>query len=150
MPQSQTARSVDPVPGCADLHEWPQRWMGFPEDIPPGEQLVACFRPFLQHLSERHLSHKTIRKHVNNLWVLGGDIIRDLNDTRRRDTRRSTRWSLMPWRTVGDCRMAATQKMRYVPLSPPAASSVDSSNGSPVSSGHSPTDSSEEPITRSS
>ena len=42
---------------------------------------MACFRPFLQYLSERPLSHRTIRKHVNNLWVLGGDIIRDLNDT---------------------------------------------------------------------
>ena len=81
VPQSQTARSVDPVPGCADLHEWPQRWMGCPEDIPPGQKLVACFRPFFQHLSERQRSHKTIRKHVNNLWVLGGEIIRDLNDT---------------------------------------------------------------------
>ena len=55
--------------------------MGFPEDIPPGQKLVECFRPFLQHLSERQLSHKTIRKPVNNLWVLGGEIIRDLNDT---------------------------------------------------------------------
>ena len=81
VPQSQTAPSVEPVPGCEDLPDWPQRWMGFPEDIPPGEKLVACFRPFLQHLSERHLSHKTVRKHVNNLWVLGGEIIRDLNDT---------------------------------------------------------------------
>ena len=55
--------------------------MGFPEDIPPGETLVACFRPFLQHLSERQLSANTIRKHVTNVWALGGEIIRGFNDT---------------------------------------------------------------------
>jgi hypothetical protein len=27
------------------------------------------------------LSPKTIQKHVNNLWVLGGEIIRDLHQT---------------------------------------------------------------------
>ena len=55
--------------------------MGFPEDIPPGENIVECFRPFLHHLVQLQLAPKTIRKHVNNLWVLGGEMIRDLNET---------------------------------------------------------------------
>ena len=55
--------------------------MGFPKDVPPGEQIVDCFRPFLNHLIQLQLSRTTLRKHVNNLWVLGGDIIRKLNDT---------------------------------------------------------------------
>lgn len=55
--------------------------MGFPEDIPPGVKIVACFRPFLQHLIQLPLSRKTVCKHVNNLWVLGGEIIRDLHET---------------------------------------------------------------------
>ena len=55
--------------------------MGFAKDVPPGEHLVQCFRPFLHHLIERQLSKTTMRKHVNNLWVLGGEIIRKLNDT---------------------------------------------------------------------
>jgi hypothetical protein len=55
--------------------------MGFPEDIPPGEQLLECFRPFLDHLLQLQLSRSTISKHVNNLWVLGGDIIRRLQET---------------------------------------------------------------------
>ena len=54
--------------------------MGFEKDLPPGEQLVACFRPFLEYLGESDLSRKTIRKHIDNLWVLGGEIIRDLNE----------------------------------------------------------------------
>jgi hypothetical protein len=55
--------------------------MGSERDLPPGERLVICFRPFLQHLASSTLSRKTIRKHVNHLWVLGGEIIRDLNET---------------------------------------------------------------------
>ena len=54
--------------------------MGLEKDVPPGEKLVACFRPFLEHLASTSLSRKTIRKHVDNLWVLGGEIIRDLNE----------------------------------------------------------------------
>jgi len=53
--------------------------MGLEKDIPPGEQLVACFRPFLEHLAGSGLSPKTIQKHVDNMWVLGGEFIRDLN-----------------------------------------------------------------------
>jgi hypothetical protein len=55
--------------------------MGFPADVPPGEHLVARFRPFLNHLIQLELSRNTLRKHVNNLWVLGGEIIRRLNDS---------------------------------------------------------------------
>ena len=43
--------------------------------------MVACFRPFLCYLIQQNLSRKTIRKHVDNLWMLGGEIIRDLNQT---------------------------------------------------------------------
>jgi hypothetical protein len=55
--------------------------MGWEKDLPPGEELVACFRPFLEELVASDLSPKTIQKHVDNLWALGGEIIRDLNQT---------------------------------------------------------------------
>lgn len=54
--------------------------MGLERDLPPGEQLLACFRPFLVHLASSSLSPKTIRRHVDNLWLLGGELIRDLNE----------------------------------------------------------------------
>ena len=54
--------------------------MGLDKDLPPGEQLLACFRPFIKHLASSSLSRKTIRKHVDNLWMLGGEIIRDLHE----------------------------------------------------------------------
>ena len=55
--------------------------MGLDKDLPPGEELVACHRPFIEHLASSSLSSKTIRRHLDNLWMLGGEIIRDLNYT---------------------------------------------------------------------
>jgi hypothetical protein len=66
---------------CRDLNSWPRSWRGEEKDIPPGEKLVACFRPFLDALAASDLSPKTIQKHVDNLWALGGEIIRNLNET---------------------------------------------------------------------
>jgi hypothetical protein len=66
---------------CRGLDGWPRAWMGLEKDLPPGEQLVAFFRPFLEHLVTSELSPKTIQKHVDNLWALGGEIIRDLHET---------------------------------------------------------------------
>jgi hypothetical protein len=56
--------------------------MGVEKDMRPGEELVGCLRPFIEHLVSSSLSPKTIRRHVDNLWLLGGEIIRDLNDDR--------------------------------------------------------------------
>ena len=55
--------------------------MGWEKDLPPGEKMVACFRPFLEALVCSDLSPKIIQKHVDNIWLLGGEIIRDLNQT---------------------------------------------------------------------
>jgi len=66
---------------CRGLEGWPRSWMGWEKDLPPGEKLVICFRPFLEHLVRSGRSPQTIQKHVDNMWVLGGEIIRDLNET---------------------------------------------------------------------
>ena len=65
---------------CRGLDGWPRSWMGWEKDLPPGEKLMACFRPFLEALVASDLSPKTIQKHVDNLWALGGEIIRHLNE----------------------------------------------------------------------
>ena len=64
---------------CRDLNGWPRSWMGLEKDLPPGEQLLTLFRPFLENLAASDLSPKTIQKHVDNMWALGGEFIRDLN-----------------------------------------------------------------------
>jgi hypothetical protein len=68
---------------CPDLHEWPRSWMGEERDLPHGEQIVECFKPFLRHLLDQNLSGKTLRKHRDNLWVLGGELISCLHETPR-------------------------------------------------------------------
>src|SRR5499427_2708747 len=65
---------------CRDLNGWPRSWMGLEKDLAAGEQLVMMFRPFLGNLAASNLSPKTIQKHVDNVWVLGGEFIRDLHN----------------------------------------------------------------------
>jgi hypothetical protein len=76
---TKSATAIDVSTFCRDLDNWPRSWMGLEKDLPPGEALVVCFRPFIEHLAQANLSPKTIRQHVDNLWSLGGEIIRDLH-----------------------------------------------------------------------
>jgi hypothetical protein len=84
---SRVNRAAKPAPPsdasayCRDLDNWPRSWMGLEKDLPPGEQVLAFLRPFIEHLAASSLSPKTIRNHVDNLWILGGEIIRDLHYT---------------------------------------------------------------------
>src|SRR5271169_3704626 len=77
------AASAADTSAYGDLDHWPRSWMGVEKDLPPAEGLLACFRPFIAQLASSSLSRKTILKHVDNLWLLGGAIIRDLNDDPR-------------------------------------------------------------------
>jgi hypothetical protein len=60
--------------------------MGMEQDIPPGERLVACFKPFIEHLADSGKPRRTIQEHVDNMWALGGEFITGLNydPTRRK------------------------------------------------------------------
>jgi hypothetical protein len=66
---------------CPDLEQWPRSWMYEERDLSSGQQMVDCFKPFLRHLLSLKLSRKTFRKHRDNLWLLGGEIISDLHET---------------------------------------------------------------------
>jgi hypothetical protein len=37
---------------------------------------VECFRPFLRELLNSPLSRTTLRRHRDNIWALGGEVIR--------------------------------------------------------------------------
>jgi hypothetical protein len=65
---------------CPDFREWPESWRGEANDKPYGEGLIELFRPFLQSLIDHGWSKSTIRNHIDNLWLLGGEIIREVND----------------------------------------------------------------------
>src|SRR5688572_27696609 len=49
---------------CRDLSEWPKRWMGEENDLPPGRRLVEYFMPFLLHLAKSGLSRRTIHMRI--------------------------------------------------------------------------------------
>jgi hypothetical protein len=88
--RATTAAPHDLEHYCRDLNGWPRSWMGLEKDLPPGEQLLALFRPFLEHLAASDLSPKTIQKHVDNMWALGGEFIRDLHSD---SSLRKSQWS---------------------------------------------------------
>ena len=60
---------------CPDLDQWPRSWAYEARDIPPGLQIVECFKPFLRELLSRHLSRQTLRRYRDNIWALGGEVI---------------------------------------------------------------------------
>ena len=64
---------------CPDFPEWPDRWQGEEEDVAYGQGLLAAMRPFVSDLIARGLKERTIRTHMDNLWLLGGEIIREVN-----------------------------------------------------------------------
>jgi len=57
--------------------------MGEEKDLAVGQRLVEYFMPFLLHLAKSGLSKRTIQNHVDNMWLLGGEIIRDVNEEPR-------------------------------------------------------------------
>lgn len=63
--------------------------MAEPRDLPPGRAMVECFKPFLRHLLSTGLAGKTLRRHRDNLWLLGGELIRRLHEDPRLRRRRA-------------------------------------------------------------
>jgi len=62
------------------MEDWPANWAGDDEDVPAGRGLVAILRPFITDLHAQGLSDGTIRRHLDNLWLIGGEVIREVND----------------------------------------------------------------------
>lgn len=61
---------------CPDLQDWPERWKFDEHDLAPGQAIVEFFKPFLLGLLAKNLSLKTLRRDRDNLWLLGGELIR--------------------------------------------------------------------------
>lgn len=59
-----------------DLDDWPRSWHVERADIAVGEQIVQVLMPFLLHLLDQGLAKATISRHRDNLWTLGGELIR--------------------------------------------------------------------------
>jgi hypothetical protein len=48
------------------------------KDVPYGEGIIAIYKPFVDELLSR-LSLNTVKRHLGNLWLLGGELIREIN-----------------------------------------------------------------------
>ena len=78
---------------CPDLDDWPRSWHYEPADIEIGQQIVAVLTPFLLHLLDRGLAKTIVHRHRDNLWALGGELIRRRYDDKklaRMDARAAT------------------------------------------------------------
>ena len=75
----QPRRIASPQPLLVLMERWPDGWAGVADDEPFGAGLVAEFQPFVTHLQTLGLAPRTVRRHLDNLWVIGGEIIRRLN-----------------------------------------------------------------------
>jgi len=59
---------------------WPSSWRADDEDIPYGQGLLEEFKPFVAYLIEREkLARSVTRRHLNNLFLLGGELIYRIN-----------------------------------------------------------------------
>ena len=56
--------------------KWPTSWQGEETDIPIGIGILNAFTPFLKNLVDSGLAASTLRRHFSNIWLLGGEIIR--------------------------------------------------------------------------
>jgi hypothetical protein len=48
--RTTSAPAADVERYCRGLGDWPRSWMGLEKDVPPGQRLVTCFRPFIEYL----------------------------------------------------------------------------------------------------
>jgi hypothetical protein len=68
-------RRLDPN-DHADFDTWPASWKFTPRDLRTGQRIVDVFKPFVFHLAESGVPVRTFRRHIDNLWLLGGELIR--------------------------------------------------------------------------
>jgi len=73
---------------CKDIGNWPNSWEREEKDLEIGERILnQVFVPFFEFLIEQQFAKKTIQKHMNNIWLLGGELIdRVVMDEELRDT----------------------------------------------------------------
>nr|VFJ42581.1 MAG: hypothetical protein BECKDK2373B_GA0170837_10024 [Candidatus Kentron sp. DK] len=62
-----------------DFLEWPGSWSGGKEDLFYSGGLLEIFEAFVAYLDQSGLTKKTIRRHMSNLWLLGGELVRTIN-----------------------------------------------------------------------
>ncbi len=73
-------RDTQPTDYFSEFEEWPSKWMIVDKDLKIGTAMIESFEVFVGALIDDGMSPKTIKKHMQNLDLLGAEIIRRLND----------------------------------------------------------------------
>ena len=66
-----------------DMNDWPKRWAGDKSDLPIGGRIVQSMHSFLLAMMEDGLAPTTMNRHLDNLWLLGGEIIYRVHDDQK-------------------------------------------------------------------
>ena len=62
-----------------DIEEWPESWMIDRPDLATGQAILTVLEPFIQHMVNQGLSRRTLKRHIDNLGALGGEVISKVN-----------------------------------------------------------------------
>ena len=65
---------------CKDIDNWPDKWEIAEEDIVIGKSITEQFKIFLIDRIDKGRAKKTIKNDATYLWVLGGELIRAINE----------------------------------------------------------------------
>ena len=61
-----------------EIDNWPNTWKICSKDIVYGKKLIKLMKPFIDEISKKY-SSRTVKKHTDNLWLLGGYTINLIN-----------------------------------------------------------------------
>ena len=65
---------------CKDIENWPARWEIVKEDLAIGQAITEQFKLFLLDRIKKGRTKKTVKNCADLLWVLGGELIRSINE----------------------------------------------------------------------
>ena len=64
---------------CPDFYDWPDRWKGVEADREYGKEILQYFEPYVANLCNSTLTARTKKKHLDNLWLAGGELVRTVS-----------------------------------------------------------------------
>jgi len=76
---AESSSSPEVLAYVPDLDAWPDSWMIDTPDRSMGKAIVTVLTPFIEHLIKQGFTKRTIKRHVDNLWALGGEIVTAIN-----------------------------------------------------------------------
>jgi hypothetical protein len=80
-PQKQKLSSTEIIyEYCKHIKNWPTSWEISNEDLTIGQAIMEQFKLFLINLIEKGRAKRTIKRYTDYLWVLGGELIRRVNE----------------------------------------------------------------------